>query len=245
MKNPYPYLIVLFSVFLSPVSVQAATITTAEGDGADTFVDANSAGSNFGTDERARVRGDKASRARKPYLRFDLSSVVASGAAITDGYLILTIQETIDASDFVDPLFLELWSIDDGATGDALADWSETGLTWTNSLTSAQNDGSANGMAGAGTTLLGSIDVSGGVTAGNTLTFDGPDVLTFLQNDTNNLVSFALTYGQDEGTSLGIATKENGTYDAPTLVVIPEASTFALIVGVASFFLIVRRRSRR
>lgn len=155
----------------------------------------------------------------------------------------MTIQETLLAAELADPLSLELWGINDLATGDKLSDWSETGLTWANSLTNAQNDGTGSGM-GTDATSLGKIDVSGGVTVGNTLVFDSVNFLTFLQNDTNDLVSFAVTYTEDEGTSFGIATKENTTLAAPRLVIIPEPSMVSLMAGVFSLMFFKSRRRR-
>jgi len=214
---------------LSLLSTYAAdTFTTATGaQGADSFVDgdATEAAIVQGTAEPeiTRTRGDS-SKPRKAYYRFDLSTQSIPAGELASVTLTLTRSDTEAAADFGTGLQLQLWGIIDGENGDAPDDWNEGNLTWNSSLTAAQNDGTEHGMA-SGASLLGTFAIDEDWTAGDPIEFNNsnaPQLLAFLQADTNQLVTLVTTYDRSEGSSLKVATKEHPTFAAPTLTLSDE-----------------------
>jgi len=215
----------------------------------DTYINSGQPDTSYGSDDNLRVRSS-AGVTRKSFVRFDLSSVPSP---VDSAELVFTMTEDVPASDLISGLGLTLWVINDLAAGDALADWSDT-MTWNSNdapgdADYAQNDGSTTGMD-AGATALQTIDVSGGFTQGDTISFGSSIILSPLQDDTNGFITFALTYADSgEGTSLKLASSENASFDGPelnlTAGVVPEPGTYALIAGIvvlAAARLMRRRR---
>ena len=239
--------------------LQAQTvITTAAGAGADTAGIRTSGTTNFGASTTFSVRGNGTSDDKMGYLRFDLGSVNPAG--ITAPSLKFVAAGSITAS-------FTLWGLVNGTNADALSTsggWSETGLTYGNasgrsgSSTMATSSGAQAGTPTAYAVQIGTFSLTG-LTIGTSFTLGtaltnatqsvdlGANLLSFLQADTNHVVSFVLT--SSTNTTSSFYSKEfSSAINAPALsfTPIPEPSTYALVAGgmIMGVALLRRRRTQ-
>jgi len=212
-----------------------ASITTADGNGADAFVagETDPQGStNNGSATSLYAQDYAVDNSSMSFLRFDISGVTQPVNWAELDLVSLGWQQRP----------IRIHGLKDSENAD---NWGEMTITYQN----------APGLMFVG---RGSADVDltkadllatiTQVAAGSTLSFSGTDLLSFLESDTDGLVTFIVTDDSPDaaqGWALGWASKENTTYDSPTLVlyqvaggeVIPEPSTFAIwalgVLGLA------------
>lgn len=262
MRN---FFIVTSLAFATLLLFQAAAfaeivITTADGnDGADSFVQyystvAARANCNMGgqtsmqTKNAGIVGGDQLYR--KCYIRFDISSI--------------DLTELIDATfeltlNWADNQIFNVYGLIDGHANEAWEEGTSTSsfnvlgdsdptndnwLTWNN----APANDTANSINLTEAMLLGTF---AGNVGDSTVGISGGSLLNFLQADTNGLVTLMVTRDTHDpafgGASHWFFTKENGDPDlAPTLLLettpVPEPNTFLLLLGMATGWMIVRRK---
>jgi len=196
-----------------PPQPPAPPLTTANGSGADTFIDSVAAGTSQGAATAARIRSS--GTIRKSYFRFDLSNVSPSGTMIDGAELKFTVATSDNT--LLNPFTVNVYGLNNGDSGEG---WNES-LTW--------NDGAPAHAGGAevtaAATLLGNFSITGGsVTAGQTITLNGsqlPGLLPFLQADNDERVTFILNYETSTSKSVDFSSKENTTYRGAALTLAP------------------------
>ena len=225
--------VILAVLGLSVSSIHAAVLTPS----ADAFIRGGaSAGSNQGggtAQNLSIVPGNNLDFNRKTYIKFDLSSIDED---VIDAKLSLDISFSNTATGGTP---LNIWGLNNGS-GD---NWSETGITWNNA------PGNQNSPVGVtNSVLLGTIVNPGQVASPGTFTFelDTDALLTFVNADTNNLVTFIITGSSGSNSPVRplIASRENPGPAASRLdlTLIPEPSSLLLLsLGTLT---LLRRRSR-
>ncbi|WFB37764.1 DNRLRE domain-containing protein [Kiritimatiellota bacterium B12222] len=223
------FLFSLFTTIFCGHGQAAIILTTASGNGADSYVNFGSyQNTNFGSATSAQVvMGSANDYLRKAYLRFDLSSVTGP---ITEATLTFHFSSPNNATGGGP---LKLYGLNDGASGE---DWLENTINWTNA---PANAGGASLTADA--TELANIPYVNSTTA--TIEFTS-EILSFVQADTDNYVTFIITgNGRSGGPVRGsVFTKEHATEIAPTLTIIPEPSTMVLLLLSLTTLICCRRR---
>ncbi len=185
--NKLVYSLIAASLILFTHLTGAVVITTADGNGADAHVVSNTPNDNFGDVEFVAVKNDSGNNIdRKGYFRFDLSNL----GTVSDGSLNLVYVNQTGASAI--PSTYNIYGLIDGDTGEL---WDESGITWNNAP--ANITGSGNAFDNARATLLGmfSINVTTAV-FGDVITITTPEISSFLQADTNQMVTFMVSRNQ-------------------------------------------------
>lgn len=224
----------------------ATTVTTNDGDGADSYVRKGAATTNYGNAvELLAKNAGTGSTTRKSYLRFDLSSV---GTDIADAYLELDVRLNNAGGGSTSPVeqVVNVFGLVDGDAGE---NWGETAITWNNAP--ANNTGN-NGLLG-NATPLGQFIVRS-IAAPEEILFSSPELVDFLSADTNDLATMILQRQSSNGSwNLGFASGEEGVLRAPSLTIIepvqpgdiPEPATMCLatlaLAGLGGY---VRRRRK-
>jgi hypothetical protein len=235
----------LVLVVVLGVSAQAVTVTTAVGNGADTYLtndSKNDGNSVYGTGKGIEIRDYANTRQRIAYLRFDLTGITGDLSGAT-----LSLDCGSDAK-----TMRQKWVGIYGLVTEASDSWDETTTCYNN----------AKGMVAAplgyyaiGQDLyprltemfLQELGVSGTRTICTSVTSDKMNA--FLASDTNKLVTFAVIYEvSDSAADWWVASEEdvaaNPALIAPTLTLpnaIPEPVTIA-ILGLGGLALLRRRR---
>ena len=249
-------------ISLVAASAQAAIITTADGSGADSMVrqDAGSLeDTNYGADGRIWARSASGKeRFDAIFLRFDISGYV-SGSFTGTPALGLTNWENPDTG--TDLIVYGLnEAVDSWVEGNGGTDNSPTGeLTYTNAPGIAQDSDYGDNDVDLTEVSVLVTDTEGFQltgSKGDESTVSDSDFLTFLNDDSDGLVTFIIARDDDHGGIDDIATKETTALDggtpialgsgAPTLeffaTVIPEPSSLVLLALGGLAFL---RRPRR
>lgn len=180
--------------------IRRFSITTADGSGADTYVQESAPGTNHGAEDNVIAWTNAGSY--KVYVRFDLSAVTGSSAGAR---LICT---TIDGQ--FKPA-TTVWGLDDGDAGES---WGESTITWNNAPANDTSD--ATNFLGNATFLgvFGSIEN----VAGGTGDFSGDALRDFLNADTDGRATFM--FASPNGfTYLAPKERADVTQAPPTLVV--------------------------
>lgn len=191
------------------------TVTTASGNGLDDDVVENNATSNSGTGRtflELRSRGVSGStRHRVPFLRFDIGSV---SGTVTDATLSWNHEGNGSGFD------VDVYGVVDGVTGES--NWTASGLTYNAApgfSTANYPNNDINHSSGE-TTFLGSVSVTGS----GAHSLSSPALETFLNTDTNDVVTFILeaeTAGSGQDFYNDISSGENTTTSQrPTLVIV-------------------------
>lgn len=193
------------------VEAEAVELTTAIGWGADTYInDGISAENNYGANTTMLLRRSSINYTRKVYVRFD-----TWGLHATDVELRFTVNSVINQSD--DDTTVNVWGLNDGVLGDenTLDEfWPEMEINWNN----APGNLADNTVDATKTSLLGTFLVPQDASGGTVVTFDNPNLLSMIQNDTNGVITLILqpAAGTDY---IYFHTKEYGTAtNSPTLV---------------------------
>lgn len=225
------------TVVLIPQPSQAAVIYEATG---DTYVQQGNADTALGSTDSARVRmknTNTETTERLTFLKFDMSTLTDPTGAI------LTLDSISSPSGTFD---FRVYGIDDGQ-GDE--DFNELTLTFNNSnhtkasvgLGSADptDDGFDEDSA---VSLLGTVSV----TDGDDMVFSGPALETFLTdtviNGANSLASFIIVRDTVDGSVTHSFSSKEGVGSAPTITVIPEPASLALVISGAALMVCRRRR---
>ena len=227
-----------------------STITTADGDGADSFVQLGNATTNYGNSTTLTVKDSSSgTTTRKIYLRFDLGSTPLAG--LTNTLLDLIVTGHDNGGSTLQNITVELWGLNDAASGQ---DWIEGNggtdnspageIVWNNAPANVTSNNSLTSDA----TKLASIVVTPSVAIGDTVTISNADstsadaFLNFIKADTDGVVTLILRrLGGNSANNLSFASKENATYDAPTLTLLVPTPA-ALPAGLALMALAAGRR---
>jgi hypothetical protein len=193
------------------VEAEAVELTTAIGWGADTYInDGVSAENNYGANTTMLLRRASTDYTRKVYVRFD-----TWGLHATDVTLRFTVDSVNNQSD--DDTTVNVWGLNDGVLGDenTLDEfWPEMEINWNN----APGNLGGNTVDPTKTSLLGTFLVPQDASGGTVVTFNNPNLLSMIQNDTNGVITLILqpAAGTDY---IYFRTKEYGTAtNSPTLV---------------------------
>jgi RHS repeat-associated protein len=187
-------------------------VSTDFGRGADTFIFERDFNSNYGFWSELPVKNDDFTVSnvlnRKPYIRFDLSS--ANYLLIQNARLSLTFLRTSESGP--KPTFTySVYGLNDNLPGE---NWDESTITWNN----APGNGRDSTINPNQTTFLGTFSLNPSTTPqGTIINFSDSRLISFLQNDTNNLVTFIIRRNQVASTGEIFASKENLVFEPPKL----------------------------
>ena len=174
----------------APTHATPTFITPAQGRGADLNIRGGSVfgAGNFGDHPILRVRntGDLGN-ARKSYLRFDLASLPNAIKQATSARLSLQLAPSEGNSPADRVWTFEFYGLKDGSAGE---NWDEKTVNWNNAPANVAT--SARGLA-TDAALLGTFTVKGTGVPGQVVQLSGPELLKFVQSDTNGEVTFVLT----------------------------------------------------
>ena len=196
------------------------TLTTADGQGADADTRLGLPDTNLGNFPEMSIKHQPGNGtfSHKPYLRFDLGSL--DPAAILDATLKLDYVDSSGQGIYT----INVHGLNDGQPGEL---WDESTITWNNAPGNITTDGQA--LNPARTTFLGPLPVSienGGNDPGPDVPasyvgvdflFSDPDLLAFLQANTeNDVVTLILTRQEVSHNNIRVASKES-SLDPPRL----------------------------
>ena len=265
-------------VFIAGIDnpMRAARITTADGLGADSCAQAGSnQNNNLGASGHLACKQGTPGNNRFVYLRFDTTPT--SGTQLLDASLTLTMSDgSLGAGSSTTEWTFNVYGLLDGAAGDGSPDvsgspgwWEGTGGTATSTswytgdsvdgidwLNAPAVDQAADYGLTSDATLLGSFLITGAQQPGLEISFTSPELLDFLNADTNGLATIII--GRDTpGDAIGsgpsdtivhfFASKEyEGGLYAPALdlVYVPEPTSMTLL-ALGGLGLIARRRKRK
>ena len=247
---------VFAAALLSTASAQAAiveTFTTGTGSGsADLTVNSNLSVEDGANEVRVRwglgggTSGPDADRVG--YLRFDTSSITGQTASSASLSLSVAAAGQGGATNVVN-----VWGIVDGLTEDAApgaGGWDPATINFANapgSPTDNDNAGPTSFSSPAVVVNLGTFDVTD-ADVGGTIFYNDSSLLSFINGDTNGLVSLVLTRtNQDRGSTEFLSAEQAASGlagIAPTLtVVVPEPATAGLLAAGLGVMGVRRRRS--
>ena len=228
-------LVGVLALTASPARVSAGLFSiTAE---ADALIHRQETNRNFGGDPTlSAIYSTNTNEDRKTYLRFNLASITEP--TITAAELLLETPGAASGASITfnvfglnDDVLEQAWVEGDGTLPGG--DFGLGGITWGTAPANIVIDGGGN-VAGNGvdpseTTSLGTFSFSG--TQSQTVTFSNQALIDFLQTDTDGLVTLIITRETFSTNTTGtFASKENGSFDPPTLDVtaIPEPGSIGL-----------------
>jgi hypothetical protein len=278
MVNTMRYML-LAAVAVPTANTTAAVLvdrTTAFGSGADSFIDENAKTTVRGGEGVMTVKwqGTSGNVTRAAYLRFDLSGLasIIPGTA-SDDITVPNLRLTANtAATNLGTDTFEVWGLTDGTDADrtvtgstATGGWLETGtgaLIYNNAFAfGSERLQSTSSGTPAGTGIL--IGTFSGVTPGETVTVGASpsgatvdagfaaNLATFLQADTNGLVTLMIQRQNNTNTNAGFFSKENTAGAGATLepsyvpqlsfTLVPEPAALGML-GLAALPLLGRRR---
>ncbi len=227
-------------------TVQAAPtfISPAQGRGADLNIRGGAVfgGGNFGDHPILRVRntGDLGD-ARKSYIRFDLASLPAPAKGATSAMLGLQLAPAEGKSPAGRVWTFNVYGLKDGGASE---NWDEKTVNWNNAPANVAT--SPLGLT-PDATLLGTFTITGTGAAGEIVQLSSPELLKFLQNDSNGEVTFVIARREageapNEDVMHIFASKEYATTAPPVLSVayngenatLPNALQWAALPAVAA-----------
>jgi hypothetical protein len=224
----------------------AATITTADGSGADTYITndgQHASTTTHGGEGSAAIRHYDGVRRKLMVIRFDLSSIAGSraGAILTTYFTGSNRDRTMNVYGLTDSAVDDLWS-------EATTNYENApGIVQPAGGGVAYNSGNAT-LDLTKLTLLGTFLTNGGV-GDKVSNVASLNLDAFLAADTNNLVTLVLdTATSDSSQSFFVATKENvtGAPILPPRITLPNAAVPepAGIAGLTLAAACIARRRR-
>lgn len=224
-------------------------LVTTVGPAADAFIQGNN--SQHGSDPIVQVKSEGVNLdwSRKGYVRFDLAGVPFDTAGeLADAALTLNFVASGVGSTAADETYqFSVFGLNDDAAGQG---WAESGIVWDNA---PGNDPTSHDGVNADATLLGTFMLTGqGL---GPLEFSSDEMLDFLRDDSDGLVTFIVTRntpqngpgGVGDSYSHAFASKENPDVSAAELSLvrqeIPEPlSLLSVLLGAGAAAGYRRRR---
>ncbi len=192
---------------VAPINANVQLITTAAGNGADTFIRGGSYSSkNNGTNGKLVVKLDNTvSYIRKTYLRFDLSELNDGIDDVSLNLSTINLPNTKGS--------IEFYGLNDGVE----ENWSETKTTWNNAP--GNDTCSTNLFLSNQTTYLGKLPAAS-IATGDSFSFNSPELLDFIKGDTDDIVTILINRAEYKAPDAYIvfASKESTEYSPPTLM---------------------------
>ncbi|NOX98239.1 MAG: DNRLRE domain-containing protein [Verrucomicrobia bacterium] len=190
-------------------------ITTALGQGKDTYVRQGNGGGPFGRSPlvMAKRSPDRKTNQRKTYLGFDLRSF--NGVEIREAELALAIRSSgLGYASVVPDSTFTVYGLRD----EALDQWDETSMTWENAPANVLDHGSR--LDESKVVKLGSFEIKQGVSSGFR-EVEGELFTDFLNNDSNGIATLIIVRETEQSSGNGLvhafASREHPTAMAPTL----------------------------
>jgi len=203
MRRRLIYLVSFVVPMLSLMSTAQAGEATA-----DAFVrgPAND-DTNYGTGGSVTLKNSGGnSYDRKGYIRFDVADTVSEAS------LVMTVSTNNEGGGGTTP---QTFTIEVYGLAESLDHtWTETDITWNN----APGNNTSNSDFNEDATLLGSFIVEP-LPVGNIVSFSDPNLVDFINSDTDNQVTLLLrrTVGTSGSHNIAFASKENSNYSPPAL----------------------------
>ncbi len=216
--------------------VHATVVTTADGNGADTYVtndETNDAESIMGAEPSLQVRNYAGVQVRIAYLRFDISAVQVDndryiGGDLSEATMTLNISGTQQAN-------VTIYGLNDGANDY----WNEATMSYINApgilyVPATEIDGVPPGYYALDTgkiTRLGSFPMAGGLATSDPAALN---LDTFLNLDTNKLITFLIVLEKsDSAADWRVTTKESATPELAPAMTFPNAVEPLKIIWVS------------
>jgi ferric-dicitrate binding protein FerR (iron transport regulator) len=192
-------------------------LTTAFGRGKDSWIQSNSTTKANGRESFLRVKHTSLDKKleRKAYVTFDLARF--AGKRLVGAEFVLHVEPSdLGFASLVPDATFSVYAL----TDEAQDNWSESELNWTQAPAhSTAPEHHVHPISGQ-TRLLGKFITPQGTNRG-AFTVGGPDLITFLNQDTNGLVTFIICRDTDEtarnGLAHAFASKENPRNTPPLL----------------------------
>lgn len=192
-------------------------ISTAFGQGKDSYIQSNDKSKNFGQDSYFRVKwsSGQPDLNRKGYLGFDISKF--KNGKITEAELVLSIEPSdLGFATLVpDSKFAVYGLIDESQDS-----WDENGLSWREAPAHNPEQGERHLPEAGKSILLGHFEIAQGISRG-TRTLRGQALVNFINQDTNGMATFIICRETDETAKGGLvhafATRESGSNTPPLL----------------------------
>ncbi len=231
-------------VFLASASIASATTITTSEDG---YIREGSASTvmDGGTSVNLEVRSDGSANndnVRKAYYQFDLTGLNAD----LDAAATFTTTISYRANNQNGNRTFYFYGLDSGYTasgGELGTNWDETALTWNNAPGNDRTTNIDTGFNSATTSLIYAASNQYNSDVGKVYTVNIASLGDYVQAD--NTVTLMVSWS--DGVEYGFGSKENSTVAyRPTLdfSVVPEVSSFALIMALFSGAMVVVRRRR-
>lgn len=230
-------MIVLLASLMSS-STWAAIVSINTGNGADAYIVSTSSNTNFGGAEFVAIKHDSGTGQlhRKGYFRFDLTGITAVADATLN--LIYVGQDGPSAV----PSTYNVHGLLDGDPGES---WDELGITWNNAPSNLT--GSGDGFDSSNSIFLGQFTLDISTTSlGDTIQFSAPNLTSFLQGDTNGLVTFMVSRVEQNLANEYFGSKENLSFAPSFLDVTPvpvPASVLLFGSGLLGLIGFARRKT--
>ncbi|MEY4484397.1 MAG: hypothetical protein RL693_1849 [Verrucomicrobiota bacterium] len=192
-------------------------ISTAFGQGKDSYIQSNDKSKNFGQDSYFRVKWSSVQPDlnRKGYLGFDISKF--KNGKITEAELVLSIEPSdLGFATLVpDSKFAVYGLIDESQDS-----WDENGLSWHEAPAHDPAQIEKHLPMPGKSVLLGHFEIAQGISRG-TRSLRGQALANFINQDTNGMATFIICRETDETAKGGLvhafATKESGSNTPPLL----------------------------
>ena len=230
-------LIVLVIPFTKPATA-TVIISSTDGMGADADVrDGMFADMNFGTNSGLNAKDEVPDFARKTFVRFGLTPL-ASPAMTASLEFEINILSPFGFNPNTNHVF-NVYGLSDSAPDQ---NWGENTITWNNAPANDIFDGE---MLNTNAILLGSFFYTPSVMLGDVLTFSDPNLLSFINTDTDDLMTLIITDATGRDTGALFASGEAPGFAPPTLrLTVPEPSTSVLLILGAALFGTWRRHKK-
>lgn len=212
MKKGCRYLSILIILLVFVSIVQSATKTVELGPAADT--DIRQAAPDYALGTRTdhyvcNISGNSG----KLYMRFELPEDIYS----VTGATLKLVRTRLNGSY---NLYYNVYGLKDSAAGQS---WPENNTTWNNAP--ANDTASGNGFTSDATGLLGEFMCPNPGVLGSEHTVSNDDLVSFINSDTDRVITFMVSRHNTTSSFDTFASKENGSYTEPKLEITYETAT--------------------